>query len=130
MGDTRTPATADNFGELSGAGAVEVDNLNAHDTSLLNRAQEWRRVNTRLWHDLEAWALNEAAHERRFGVQDFIEAVRWRDHVNDLGEPVKVNNSYEPLFARFLVADYPELRPWVELRRSRWDDVLGVLDAT
>lgn len=130
MSGKRTPATPRDFAERSGAGAAEVDNLNAHDTSLLNRAREWRRVNTRLWHDLEAWALNEAAHERRFGVQDFIESVRWRDHVNDLGEPVRVNNSYEPLFARFLVADYPELRPWVELRRSRWDAVLGVLDAT
>ena len=130
MGGKRTPATAINCGELSGAGAAEVGNLDAHSISLLNRAREWRRVNARLWHDLETWALNEAAHERRFGVQDFIESVRWRDHVNDLGEPVKVNNSYGPLFARFLVADYPELRPWIELRRSRWDAVLGSLDAT
>lgn len=130
MDDTRTPATADNFGEMCGAGAAEAIDLTEHDTTLLNRAREWRRANTRLWHDLEAWALNEAAHERRFGVQDFIESVRWHDHVNDLGEAVKVDNSYAPLFARFLVAEHPELRQWVELRRSRWDAVLGVLDAT
>lgn len=124
MTNRATPATAIKSVCVGGAGA-EVENLTEHDKAVLRRAQEWVRLNPTLWATFEAWALDEVRHERKFGLQDFVETIRWRDYSNALGEPVKINNSFCPIFARFLVAEHPEARPFVELRHSRWDSVLG-----
>lgn len=94
--------------------------MNKVDT--LYHAEEFRRRNLEFWHYLEAWALNEAAHGRRFSISPFIERYRWRDRVDSQGEPFKINDHYSPIFARMLVSEHPELRGYIELRKSTWDD--------
>lgn len=86
------------------------------------QAEEFRRRNPEFWHDLKAWALNEAAHMRRFSVSYFVEHYRWQDRVNSEGEPFKINDHYIPIWARMLVSEHPELRGFIELRKSAWDD--------
>lgn len=86
------------------------------------QAEEIRRRNPDFWHDLVSWSLNEAAHGRRFSISYFIERYRWHDRVNSEGEPFKINDHYSPIWARMIATEHPEVRPYIELRKSMWDD--------
>ena len=98
----------------------ELSHMNKIQT--MYQAEEIRRRNSDFWHDLEAWALNEAAQERRFSISYFIERYRWHDHVNSEGEPFKINDHYTPIWARMIAAEHPEVRPYIDLRKSMFDD--------
>ena len=84
-------------------------------------ACEFRRLNPDVWNEWEQAALYEAAHKRRFSMQYVCEHTRKFDRVNDIGEPVGVNNTYRPIWARMLATEHPELRPYIELRKSEFD---------
>lgn len=111
---------ADQAGMMDGA-----DDYMVHYTLLEARADEWIRLNPALWRKFTAHCLNEVAHNRRISVRWLIEEVRKRDHVNRNGDPVKVNNNYSPIFARRLIAEHPELRGAIELRRCIHDVMMG-----
>jgi hypothetical protein len=91
------------------------------DSATRIRALEWIRRNPDIWARFKRHALNEAAHERRVSVQWLLEDVRKFDRVDNAGDVVKVNNSFAPIFARELVRQCPEIRPYIELRRSIYD---------
>lgn len=86
-------------------------------------AREWIRLNPALWDGIEVWALNEAAHQRKFAMQTALERIRWKDYVNDEGQPTKVSNDYGAIWARMLVAKHPEIRPYVTMRPSAYDEL-------
>lgn len=85
------------------------------------RACEWRDLNPDVWGAWERAALHEAAQGRRFSMQLMIEQTRKQDRVNCNGEPVKLNNTHCPIWARMLATEHPEVRPFIELRDSEWD---------
>lgn len=87
----------------------------------LRREREWRRLNPRLWDEVEAWALNEAAHGRRFAMQTALERIRWKDYADDEGNPTKVSNDFGAIWSRLLIARHPEIRPFVTMRPSVYD---------
>ena len=125
MGSVRTPATAGNSGKVRGAGADKVDSsTRGHDTTVYIRALEWIKANPQPWDRFVAYALNEAEHERRISVRYIAEDVRMHDYVNDAGDPCKLNNSFIPIFGRILVRDFPEVEPYIELRKSQYDELL------
>ena len=84
-------------------------------------ACEVRRLNPELWAEWEQTALYEAAHGRRFSIQLITEQARKKDRVNSAGEPVKLNNSHRAIWARMLATEHPEIRPFIELRKSYYD---------
>lgn len=84
-------------------------------------ACEFRRLNPDVWDEWEQAALYEAAHKRRFSMQYVVEHTRKFDRVNDIGDPVAVNNTYRPIWARMLASENPSLRPYIELRKSEYD---------
>lgn len=96
------------------------------------RACEWRDLNPEIWDSWVQAAVNEARHKRRFSMQYVIEQTRKYDRVNRNGEPVKINNTFAPIWARMLATEHSELRGYIELRKSEWDadypDVRGVID--
>ena len=92
------------------------------DSTIEIRADEWIRDNPELWEKFENHALYEAAHGRHVSVQWLIEDVRRHDRVNRIGDPCKVNNSFGPIFARRLMAKHPVLAPFIETRRSMYDE--------
>lgn len=121
--DTAT-ATATAFPAQSGGGAAKSkysSSASGDRAMTFYHAWEWRELNPGLWRKLEAFALNEAAHERKFSVKRWLENTRWQDRVNAIGEPVRVNNSHCPIWARMLASEHPEVRPFIELRRCDWD---------
>ena len=84
-------------------------------------AREWIRLNPALWEGIEAWALNEAANGRKFAMQTALERIRWKDYVDNAGQPTKVSNDYGAIWARLLIARHPEIRPFVTMRPSVYD---------
>lgn len=96
------------------------------DSTVEIRFAAWLKANKAVWHDyFVVPALYEAAHDRRVSVQRLIENARRVDLVDSAGDPCRINNSFAPLMGRKLVHDYPELTPFVELRKSAYDHLLG-----
>lgn len=89
----------------------------------IRKEKEWRGQNKELWRHIETWALNEARHRRKFAVQQKIEEIRWKDYVNDAGQSVKVSNNYGAIWTRLLVAMHPEIRPFVTMKKSVFDEM-------
>jgi hypothetical protein len=71
-----------------------------------------------------AYALDQAAHERRISIAYLAEMVRAKDRVNRRGDPCKFNNSWRPVIARLLIRQYPHIRPWIEIRKAGCDHLL------
>lgn len=90
-----------------------------------NRAS-WRWANCpELREAFLAFARREVEAGRRFGVKELAERLRWREFVARDGEAFKLDNSLVSCYARLLVADYPECRPFILLRKSRFDALIG-----
>lgn len=86
--------------------------------------KDWIRRNPDIWERFTTYALNEAAHQRRVSIKWLLEDARKFDRVDSAGDPVKVNNSFAPFFARRLIDEHPEIRPYVEIRKSILDRLL------
>lgn len=96
-------------------------------TDVLRREREWRRLNPGLWRQIEAYALEEARHRRRFAIKTVMEWIRWHDYTDNEGKTVRVSNSYAPIWSRILVMKHPEIQEFIELRPSVYDeDRLGI----
>lgn len=103
-------------------GRVDGSEL-AKRIATLNAEREWRGNNSELWaSEVEAWAVGEAAAGRRFSVQAAIQRIRWKDRVDDNGNDVQVNDHFCPIWSRILVKLHPEIRPFLTLKRTKWDD--------
>lgn len=100
--------------------ADEIDY--AKYTAVLEREREWRRLNPDLWRQVEGYALNETNHKRRFAIKRVLEWIRWHDYADNEGKPVRVSNDYAPIWSRILVLKFPEMKPFIKLRPSVYDD--------
>lgn len=83
--------------------------------------KDWIRRNPDIWERFTTYALNEAAHQRRVSIKWLLEDARKFDRVDSAGDPVKVDNSLAPFFARQLIDEHPEIRPYLETRKSILD---------
>lgn len=91
----------------------------------LRRAERWRRNNPRAWAAIEARAARLAAKGERIGVQHLIEEMRWKDYTDVRGDPTRTNNSYQPVFARWLCLENPACARLIERRPSVFDALLA-----
>lgn len=110
----------------AGSGLEEAEK--ARDDSDFSRAaREVGRVraffenNPLLWDELRAVCESHLASGRPFGIQEQIERWRWFRPTTSDGSELKLNNSWSPIIARLLIAEYPEAAELVERRRSRYD---------
>lgn len=65
-----------------------------------------------------------AAGHSRFGVRAAWEATRWNPDVGTTpaaDDPFKLNDHTTSFFARLLILKYPDLAPYLEIRKSRFD---------
>ena len=116
MSKKKKPA-GDTLKECQRATETTVDTT----TQIRNKALEWISQNPDLWSKFKSYALHEADQKRRVSVQWLLEDSRKHDYVNQNGEPCKINNSIAPVLARELLKECPEVRPYLEVRRSRFD---------
>lgn len=67
--------------------------------------------------------MREVEAERRFSMKWVAEQARRKDFAGKGGEPSAFSNTLTAAFARILVEEHPEARPFVELRPSVFDEV-------
>lgn len=91
----------------------------------LHRAELWRYGNPDAWACIERHALELASIGQPISAQSLLESVRKKSFVDRYGNDTKVNNSFAPVFARWLASEHPETRRLIEVRRSV-QDALGV----
>ena len=90
--------------------------------SPLEAAAAWRDQNPDAWAYVKSQARTAAERGHRFGMKALMEHVRWHyavqrgDH-----DSYAINNNAVSALARLLVAECPDLRPYIELRRSTLD---------
>ena len=88
---------------------------------LLREAVSWRDLNPRVWAGWVAAAITHAMAGQRFSMQQLIEETRAAWNVDEEGNDVLINNTLAPIFARMLAQEEPLTRPYIELRKSRFD---------
>lgn len=112
---------------VAAAGGGGIEDGSKADTekymAKVRAAREWIRLNPALWEGIEAWALNETAHQRKFAMQTALERIRWKDYVDNAGQPTKVSNDYGAIWARILMAKHPEVEPYITTRPSVYDQL-------
>lgn len=94
--------------------------INASTSKTLDHAIEWIEHNPDSWERLVTWARAKAAEGRRFSLGEWVESERWHRPIDSPGR-YKMNNDFTPLFSRLLVNSYPEIGPYIETRKSRFD---------
>lgn len=67
------------------------------------------------------YCLREVAAKRRVSMQAAICEARRIDWASTEGDPFRVNNNLSPALARLFLAEHPEARPYIELRRAACD---------
>lgn len=125
--ETPTPPESLGNGEPEVVGAVNEDSI-ARARVTLAEAEAWRRENSHLYKLLESWALDEAEAGHKFSSRELVERLRWHGMslTDSRGRSVKVSNGMAAVLARWLVAEHPECRELLTLRRSPLDEVMGV----
>ena len=88
------------------------------------RAKEWRKQNPDAWEYMVALAIAEAGLKRRFSVRWLMEEARKLDFVDRAGDPFRINNCFNPVFARMIAKEHPETRDFIEFRRSKVDGLV------
>ena len=94
----------------------------------LYRFKVWRYDNPQAWALIVAHALDLAAKGQPISAQALLESVRKKSFVDRFGNDTRANNSHAPIIARVLVREHPETRPFIELRRSVYDVLMGGWD--
>ena len=120
-----TPVPAMLGGDAGDGGANAGENAdNAKYKATLKREREWRSLNPRLWNEIVEWALGEAAAGRKFAMQTALERVRWKDYADEEGNPTRVSNDFGAIWARRIIAEHPETRPFIVTRPSVFDGLV------
>lgn len=83
------------------------------------RAADWIRENPDAWDWIVGEAVKEARAERRFSPRYLAESLRSKDFVSVDGSSSTINNNLTPALARILIEQHPEVKPWLELRKSK-----------
>lgn len=118
------PASAELVAAADGEGIKDGSKADTEKyMAKVRAAREWIRLNPVLWEGIEAWALNETAHQRKFAMQTALERIRWYSFVDDEGRPTKVSNDYGAIWARMLMAKHPEVEPYITTRPSVYDQL-------
>lgn len=125
--ETPTPPESLGNGEPEVVGAVNEDSI-ARARVTLAEAEAWRCENGNLYKLLESWALDEAEAGHKFSSRELVERLRWHGMslTDSRGRSVRVSNGIAAVLARWLVAEHPECRELLTLRRSPLDEVMGV----
>ncbi|WP_157938935.1 hypothetical protein [Enteroscipio rubneri] len=89
-----------------------------------SRALTWIAENPDAWHYMEGLALHEVEAERPFSVKWVAEQARRKDFAGKHGKPSEFSNTLTAAFARILIEEHPEVRPFVVLKPSMFDEAL------
>ena len=94
---------------------------NPDKDDLRAKAAEWIFRNPEAYAYFEKFSLQMANAGRQFGIGLVAERVRWECYLKTTDEDgYKINNNYRAYIARKLVSDHPEIRPFLQFRKTRY----------
>ena len=88
---------------------------------MVDYAKKWTENNPSAWRYIREYADDCIENNRRFSIQKACEYLRDSKLVLNLDGDYKINNSLTAPLTRMLVKDKPELKPLVDMRRSKTD---------
>lgn len=104
-----------------------MNQLTIYDTATaptaLESASLWVAANPEAWRYMKAQARAAAERGHRFGMKQLAEHVRWHFAVNRTDRSYGLNNNIVAPLARLLVAECPDVRPYMEMRRTSLDGI-------
>ena len=85
-----------------------------------SEADEWVRKNPEAWAYIRGEAKKRTEQQRRFGIGELCEQVRW--HMAAQGvDGFKINNNHRAALARRLIVEYPPCKRYIATRSSICD---------
>lgn len=122
---TISPSNTETDNSLTNETTTQIDPLlrDPHEPSKYAEwmAGTWAVRNPNAWDVMCGIAVQKAEAGQRVGMQDLVEYIRWHEFTDVDGKPTKVDNNLSPALARLLCQERPVVRPYMELRRSRFD---------
>lgn len=99
----------------------DPEQLALFDTAKADRykekADEWVKKNPDAWAFIRNEAVRRTYEQKRFGIGELCEQVRWHMRANGV-DSFKVNNNIRAVLARRLIDEYPPCEPYIEVRGS------------
>lgn len=80
-------------------------------------ADEWVRRNPEAWFFIRSQAVERTGRQKRFGIGELCEQVRWHMYAQGVTN-FKVNNNHRAALARRLIKEYPPCEPYIQTRSS------------
>ena len=90
----------------------------------VGRVRSFFERNPRLWLELCDKCERHIAAGVPFGIHEVMERWRWFRPTTSDGSELRLNNSWSPIIARLLIAEYPEADKLIERRRSVYDRLI------
>lgn len=87
----------------------------------LEAAAAWKAKHPDAWRYMASQAMWRAERGLKFSMRALVEYVRWHFQLEHPGESYAIDGNAVPAMARLLVAEHPELREYVEMRRTGLD---------
>ncbi|MBX6314784.1 MAG: hypothetical protein IRY99_17985 [Isosphaeraceae bacterium] len=85
--------------------------------TLQQRFELFDASNPHIYEHFKAFTLAlRAAGIQRYGAKSIMERIRWHVAIETGNDSFKINNNYTSRYVRKLVAEYPELRAFFEMR--------------
>lgn len=88
---------------------------------MMQQAREWTVRNREAWWAMCMEATRRAAEGRRFGIAELFEDARWNMRTEGRDGGFKCNNTLRAPLARLMVRQYPQVEPYIEMRKSKAD---------
>lgn len=85
-------------------------------------AERWVAENPDAWERITALALGYERSNRRFSMERLLQTARYDMATNGHIQGFKVNNNARAALARKLIAQHPEVKRCMDIRRSAVDD--------
>lgn len=85
------------------------------------KAKAWIERNPKAWSYISQQAVNCAKNNKRFGMKELCEHVRWHMKINEGDEEFKLCNTYTAYFARILISEHPEVEPYITTKKAAAD---------
>ncbi len=86
-----------------------------------DEAEAWIEEHADAWLWIVHACLGEVAAQRKFSMRWALEEARKRDFASFTTGRTYVNNSFGAPMARKLQTEYPQVKPYIELRKSVLD---------
>ncbi len=110
-------------GETGNAAAMDTEDDITPLILTVSRVERELEANTPLKEFIVTRAREHMERGTRFGMQGLVEEMRWRPRADSKGRDMTLNNNDAAIVTRLLIEQMPEVAPFIECRRSKYDRV-------